>query len=151
MQIRHIVKQDWTGFVKHGFVKRELDWICKMWIVKHGFVKYGFENKYFVILFLEDIFLGKFRCLRFRLILLRLSIPTLRKFLLWLHLTVNCYHQFSNFLTHYNIGSSFLIHFPLSLTKNIPFRMPGSGKISWPLTKRILHNLKRAQTFVFRG
>ena len=54
---------DWTGFVKHGFVK------------------YGFENKYFVILSLEDIFLGKIRCLRLRLILFGLSIPTLRKFL----------------------------------------------------------------------
>ena len=28
-------------------------------------------------------------------------------------------HQFSNFPTLYNPGSSFLIHFPLSLTKNI--------------------------------
>ena len=74
---------DWTGFVKHGFVKYGFvkHGFAKHGFVKHGLVKYGFQNEYFVILFLEEIFLGKNRCLRLRLILFGLSIPTLGKFL----------------------------------------------------------------------
>ena len=69
---------DWIGFVKHGLDLLNMDWTG---FVKHGFVKYGFQNKYFVILFLEEIFPEKIRCLRLRLIIFGLSIPTLRNIL----------------------------------------------------------------------
>ena len=135
------------GFVKHGLVKYGLDWICK----KKRFVQYGFENKYFVILFLEEIFIGKIRCLRLRLILFGLSIPTLREFMWWLHLTINCYHQFSNFPYPLQVLCFLSISlFPLHKKTFHPGCPEVSGKIRWPLAKIILHNLKRARKSVFR-
>ena len=159
------ISKTWTGFVKHELDGVCKTWICKTWICKtwigkiwtgldlqkKRFVQYGFENKYFVILFLEEIFIGKIRCLRLRLILFGLSIPTLREFMWWLHLTINCYHQFSNFPYPLQVLCFLSISlFPLQKKTFHPGYPEVSGKIRWPLAKIILHNLKRARKSVFR-